>query len=152
MTHRDTYTGKKTVWTHSLVAQWVKDPTLSLLWLGNCCGLGSIAGPEKLPHAIGGAPQKNPFGSSCCAQWLTNPTSIHEDAGSIPGLAQWVKDPQLLWLWCRPAVTAPIRSLAWELPYASSAALKRQKKKKKKKKKCEEDPEIEGILPHGKEH
>ena len=30
------------------------------------------------------------------AQQVKNPTSTHEDAGSIPGLTQGVKDPVLL--------------------------------------------------------
>ena len=51
----------------------------------------------------------------------------------IPGLAQWVKDLALLWLWCRLVATAPITPLAWEPPYAMSAALKRQKDREKKK-------------------
>ena len=32
-------------------------------------------------------------------------------------------DLALLWLWCRPTATAPIRPLAWEPPYASGVAL-----------------------------
>ena len=40
----------------------------------------------------------------------------------------------MLWLWSRPAATALIRPLAWEPPYAVSAALEGQKTKKKKKK------------------
>ena len=44
-------------------------------------------------------------------------------------------DVALLWLWHRPAATAPIRPLAWEPPYTAGMALEKTKKKKEKRKK-----------------
>ena len=40
-------------------------------------------------------------------------------------------DPELLWLWHRPAATAPIGPLAWEPPYATGVAPQKAKRQKK---------------------
>ena len=55
---------------------------------------------------------------------LSTPHS--EDAGSIPVLAQSVKDLALLWLWRRLASAALVLLLAWELSDGAHVAVKRK--------------------------
>ena len=40
--------------------------------------------------------KKSQSGSTCCGSVVKNLTSIHEDSSLIPGLAQLVKDSELL--------------------------------------------------------
>ena len=67
-------------------------------------------------------------GSSRCGAEEMNPPSIHEDAGSIPGLNQWISNLVLLWLWCRPVAAAPVWPLVSEIPYATGVAVKKKKR------------------------
>ena len=56
-------------------------------------------------------------------------TSIREDAGLIPGLAQWVKKSGIAMNYgVGPRLQVLNQPLDWEPPYSASAALKEKKK------------------------
>ena len=77
------------------------DPSLLWLWCGSA--VTAPIGPLNCEpsYAMGAAlkrqkKEKVYLGVPFVAQWLTNPTRIHKDVGSIPGLVQWFKDLALL--------------------------------------------------------
>ena len=50
---------------------------------------------QKLPHAKGATKKTKKQVSSHRGSMETNLTRNHEDTGLSPGLAQWVKDPEM---------------------------------------------------------
>ena len=103
---------------------------MQAFWRLVSCGRDIICLPGKrcLLHVCS-LVESRVNGVPVVVQRAKNPIRGHEDGVSIPGLTQWVKDLALLWLRCRPAAVIP--PPAWELPYATSAAIKKKKKKRK---------------------
>ena len=76
-----------------------------LFWVGDKADGARVEGAAPsatlhivlLNHLNGLSNQKVKRGVPTVAQRVKNPTSIHKDAGLIPGPTQWVKDLALPW-------------------------------------------------------
>ena len=92
-----------------MLGNWEQEPTANLCsWTGLWGDLPTHKPEWTRTEGGGGETELHPLAlkmpnrssqSSCRGSAVMNTTSIHEDVGLIPGLAQWVKDlalPQIV--------------------------------------------------------
>ena len=106
--------------------------------------------------------RKGPSYVPVVAQQITNPTSIHKDAGSIPSLSQWLSIQHCSELWCRlhtrlrSGVAVPVAQAgSWSFDYTPSLGISishmcHPKKWKKKWGEASDSPILAGSCLHGR--